>query len=214
MLLHDPGADLLTPQVAGVLHALLEEPKSTAELVEDTHLTRSRVNSTVVVLISLGLVTQIPGARIKRYRINEQHIAWPGVSMLLDSRNKLIMHVRTRCRTLAPATSIVALALPDEEQLRHGAHFVVVHDDTTSPADLTALLEALTEEVSTLVGGESTVNTVSRTELEQRVREKDPVTTEVWFRSLTVHGPDLRRLLLDLTAAVAGGEGDRTGDPS
>ncbi|KQQ94572.1 hypothetical protein ASF62_10915 [Leifsonia sp. Leaf325] len=172
------------------------------------------MNATLVGLISLGLVIKVSETRINRYRINEQHIALPGVSMLLDSRNKLITHVRTRCRTLAPATSIVALALPDQERLRHGAHFVVVHDDTTGPAALTALLEVLTEEVPILVGGQTTVDTMSRTELEQLVREKDPVTTEVWFRSLTVHGPDLSRLLLDLTAAVAGGEGDRTGDPS
>ncbi|KQQ92573.1 hypothetical protein ASF62_12035 [Leifsonia sp. Leaf325] len=203
MLLHDPGADLLGPDVTHVVRALrqLSAPAPTAELAAAASLSPARTRAALNGLVGIGLVIKSDAGRAHSYSVNPSHVAWDGIQLLLDARLVVLRQARMICGIAPPDVSIALCApssAPGSASERKVRFVIVVPDPLPiGPNIINSITNELERVIGRMTGSEIAIEIVAEPELRDRLGNDDDAVNQ-WFRSTTVHGPDLSRLMIDL----------------
>ncbi|WP_157497415.1 hypothetical protein [Leifsonia sp. Leaf264] len=210
MLLHDPGADVLGADVTHIIRALRQrsEPTLTAVVATAAGVSAPRTRAALKELVSIGVMTLTKVGRANAYTINRTHVAWDGIQLLLDARLLVLRQARRVCEQVAPAGVSIALCAPSgalRGAWERSARFIVVVPESTElRADvIEGVTRVLRDTVGSMTGNTVAVTFIAEDDLRERVRNGDKVAKEEWFRSATVHGPDLSQIILEMTRQTA-----------
>lgn len=191
-VLPDPAARLLTARGTVLLRVLdrAADGMRFAELVEYASGGNASVRRGLRRLSRLGLIHA--GGSPRRFQVNRLHVLYPSVAAMLSARSDLIARLANTAAEYTSPTTTVALVTRSG---RGGAGplIAIVHRNDVDRAALRRAQHELTRAAAALIGPDVSTRLVKLDELlraPQRTRER-------YWRSHTLHGPDLAATLLN-----------------
>jgi predicted nucleotidyltransferase len=149
-------------------------------------------------LASQGVVVADPRANAVFYTLNREHLAAPAVTVLVTLRTRLVERLRESFRSWNPEpvhASMFGSAARGDGGVDSDIDVLLVRPGRANADRWEAQVGTLAERVHMWTGNHCQVYELTRRELAEHVRAKEPI-VDSWRRDArTLHGPDIRVLL-------------------
>ncbi len=144
----------------------------------------SSVNRALTHFVRIGLVDAEPRPPSIIYRPNREHVLWETIEFGLDARRRVFLRLGRFCSDELPTELDLTVVVYGsvarrESSLESDLDLFVVYPDGIDPDAQSDYSYRLTQYAECITGNETQVLAVTRSDLERREREDDPLLAEV-----------------------------------
>ncbi len=203
MNLSDPLGTLLATNDAKVLRVLsrLEAPISGRHVHRlSGDVSYSGIRLALERLARTGLVVATPLAHAVMYSVNRQHLLWPPVRSMLESKTRLATQIRDHLSTEVDdaltdlALSFYGSVARADSSEQSDIDLVVVYVDERQRDTCREAVGRLLDEIETWTGNSAQLYDITRKELEDMVAANDPIVDSWVTESDAIVGPEMAAL--------------------
>jgi hypothetical protein len=191
-LLWDPAIDVLGHERTAVLRLLISlEPASARVIASHTQATEFVVQSHLDDLARTGVLRRQDSGT---FIFNEAHVLTRPLLEVLDARTSALTRIVALAAETVTTATTVALYTPTAPNT---AAVVIVHtpNDGAAANELGQVLRVV---LPAIIGHRPTVDIIGHGELRQRIEQRDTRALRHWWRSHTLHGPELSGLMVQV----------------